>query len=116
MDDLWLLYFTLGFFGYLSTYAVRWPASAEIFKVNLLSLIEFRELNPVKLYSRLDKKFNMDLVIANLSKTWADIYEQFMIVIIIASALFIMIVSLGFLYLFPRLKPKVKEKTIKLKE
>ena len=101
---------------YLCYYAVAFPASAVLFNNALLSLIEFREINPIKILGQFDKKFDLETIIFNISKSWAQVFDQYMIVILIVGAVVLLLIILGFLYLIPTLKPKVKAKTEELKD
>ena len=55
-----MLYFTLQFMGYLYYYGILYPASADIFNENLISLIEFKAINPLNLIKHIDPNFDLD--------------------------------------------------------
>ena len=60
MNEVWMLYFTLQFMGYLYYYGILYPASADIFNENLISLIEFKAINPLNLIKHIDPNFDLD--------------------------------------------------------
>ena len=107
MNEVWMLYFTLQFMGYLYYYGILYPANADIFNENLISLIEFKAINPLNLIKHLDPDFDLDSYIGNAKSALGTILHQYMIPIIIISALILLFLVLTFARLLPMIKDKV---------
>jgi len=75
-----------------------------------VSSIEFKELNPIMLLSHIDNEFDLVKKIAKYSKSCLKVFEQYMILIVIAGTVIFATIVLGLFYQIPTLKPKVKEK------
>ena len=65
MQDLLQLYIALQFLAYLSNYSMPYPSSASIFQKFLISLIEFKNLNPFNIYRMFNPKFDQKELFIN---------------------------------------------------
>ena len=87
--------------AYLYYYGIMYPASADIFNENLVSLIEFRAINPLSLIKHVDPNFDLDTKIDAAKSTFGTLIKQYMIPIIIISGLVLILLVLALVRLLP---------------
>jgi hypothetical protein len=91
---------------YLYNYGVMYPASADIFNLNLVELIEFKAISPLNLLKLFWNGFVLEEKLRELKGAAGAAIKQYMIVIIIANCLIFVILVLIVAKLIPFLRKK----------